>query len=33
MEATRRVLAETIKDKKADALVDNTIENLPNRLH
>ena len=33
MEATRRVLAETIKDKKADALIDDTIKDLPNRLH
>lgn len=33
MEATRRVLAETVTGAKADALIDGTIESLPDKLH
>lgn len=33
LEATRRLLAETVEGKKAEALVDEAIEELPKRLH
>lgn len=33
MEASRRILAEKITGSKSDALIDNAIKDLPNRLH
>ena len=33
LEASRRILAEKISGTKGDALIDNAIKDLPNRLH
>lgn len=33
LDATRRILADTVKGKKADTLIDAAIEELPDKLH